>query len=903
MIKPLFTPVRFCVVLMAFLFLVSLLKYHDRHITTSFSPKGIVSFELNTSRDEGLQMLKAWKGEGIGWARNQTYFDFLFIVVYTLLACMLLEWSATQTAHKWWLKGGMVLALLAGAMDVIENIFILQALRGPERYEPAGIFVPSYIKVGLLLIVAFVILILSLRWLSQGISVVAKVLWMFRIVFGGLLFCFIILFVMDQGQDLLLSINSCYIGPMVTLVAVSLFALGNWYLPKYYDTENTNNFTLKAVFLQPWDYENGIYREKTFTGRLLGAASFVLPGAGILHAMQVFGIHYWVEFLSPFTCIAILMLLYYLILRQSWLCDRKWVITIAIASLALIIIFGCIQGHDKPVFLALFAVDFFLLSFVLLLYTNIRKGTYSIDLFNGAITPYILFVLLGVSLLFLIFNINPSYFAFRANRRFLTLPIVFSGIIFYTFFFSMLLIAGKRYHVQFISFLLTGALILSIQSNNNFHRIRYVVKQEGKGTRAAPDTTGNYARYDSANDYARQWLLLRKDEIASYNQSHGDAGYPVFIVNAYGGGIRAAAWTSKIIGALDKAVLQRSANQNNFQHYVFAYSGASGGTIGASVLCAQRYRNLQTGYMQPDTAETFYNNDFLTPVLIALLGRDLWLSPFGREWADDRAALQEQAWEFHANDNAHHFDYSLPMSDYWCGASLRVKYDIPLLFANSYDIDSGLKVVVAPVLLRVSDFPASLLLNNRIHNSYGHLREMRLSTGAFLSARFPVISPEAKFDGFSHFMDGGLKENSGAETASEIRRMFTRTSNKLGDTIGRIRIFMLSLPNTIAGTDSVQIAKNVFELTAPLTALMNNWVGNTYKADSINLLLRGVDDYDYMRIRPVQPRDTASKMMPVLPLGWQMSDLALAQLDSSITDKHNRKKIDSVANRITEGHF
>ena len=30
----------------------------------------------------------------------------------------------------------------------------------------------------------------------------------------------------------------------------------------------------------------------------------------------------------------------------------------------------------------------------------------------------------------------------------------------------------------------------------------------------------------------------------------------------------------------------------DFQHYVFSYSGASGGTMGAAVLCAQRYAQL-----------------------------------------------------------------------------------------------------------------------------------------------------------------------------------------------------------------------------------------------------------------------------------------------------------------------
>ena len=63
---------------------------------------------------------------------------------------------------------------------------------------------------------------------------------------------------------------------------------------------------------------------------------------------------------------------------------------------------------------------------------------------------------------------------------------------------------------------------------------------------------------------------------------------------------------------------------------------------------------------------------------------------------------------------------------------------------------------------------------------------------------------------------------------------------------------------------------------------MNNWVGNTNKADTINA--HNVDGYprkyDYYQLRP--SATCLKGFKPVLPLGWQISDYALDQMKSSL---------------------
>lgn len=87
---------------------------------------------------------------------------------------------------------------------------------------------------------------------------------------------------------------------------------------------------------------------------------------------------------------------------------------------------------------------------------------------------------------------------------------------------------------------------------------------------------------------------------------------------------------------------------------------------------------------------------------------------------------------------------------------------------------------------------------------------------------------------------------------------------------------MLSLPNSVNESDTLEKAKNVSELTAPLTALMNNWIGNTKKADSVNYIDTSAYHYNYFFLRPLQLQ--VDHFQPALPLGWQISDYGLTEM-------------------------
>jgi hypothetical protein len=194
-------------------------------------------------------------------------------------------------------------------------------------------------------------------------------------------------------------------------------------------------------------------------------------------------------------------------------------------------------------------------------------------------------------------------------------------------------------------------------------------------------------------------------------------------------------------------------------------------------------------------------------------------------------------------------------------------------------------------------------------------RSLLFSTGAFLSARFPYISPAAKVTDAHHFLDGGLKENSGAETAEEIFQVFEQVSDKAkqgralvsdfpeisADTVrllyNKVQIYFLSLNNSVPLLDDPGPARNLVELTAPFEALYNNWIGNTSKADSI---LRIRHQATYFELRPTAT--CVDNFKPVLPLGWQISDRALTGMIFSLSSpsSDNRSKLHDIE-RIIEG--
>jgi len=919
----------FLLLLIAFLVVGSMTRKDHYLVITKYTPSGVVDWELNMNNARRDSILKEWQA---GFKKTQTYTsnanypktvtgieavilhnkaDYGFIVDYTLLLLVLIIRLGYQKAHprKVVIPQRTVLILgtmttLAGLMDGFVNIATSRMLlhfRLKDALPDAwtiGIF--AWIKYLLLIIILIKLLYeayklgkprLWLEFTSVWLGGLRFYSWRFRIVLLTLLVFFLGIF-SNQVQDLFLSINTSRVASIYFLLSTALVALMCWHLPKAID--NARNISYSRFFMGPLDFSKArastVRRpaEKVNIGRLFGAAAFLIPAIGILQTMNSYHIDYKLSGVSPMIILIAVLAFYTIVLQYHWI-DRiykngtrviKWRYWLSMAILMLpLVIWGWGYGRQsrEPYFLAYLSLDLVFLSMMFIITVTLRTSFQTIAKWHAA--PWITFSGLAALLFFVLCN-SPAFLnTITRDNRFFTMPVVLCALAGYLLCFSFLHFTGKKIGLSLITFLLLFAIYRSASTVTVYHEA-YIQKQE------------NYHKsLDSLDSYTEHWLNSRKQDIKDFTTRHPGKPYPVFFVNAYGGGIRATVWTTMVIGTLDsllKSGNKNSSGSSDFQHYVFSYSGASGGTVGISLLCSARYRYRQQiendTIFYPLNSLAIYRNDFFTTAMVGLLGRDMLASALGiAPWAD-RARLMEQGWETHTAP--HHVDMKVTIGEIYRDKT----YEIPLLFANTFDVDSGKKGIIAPVSLNSLDFPATIMLEQEIKDP----GDLRLSTAAFLSARFPYISPSAKLDGRHHFIDGGTWDNSGAETSLQVLNVFERVRSKLvreDPIFNHVQPQFFSLPNSILATEPIGKPGNLFELLAPPKGILNSRVGYTKKSDGWNYSFSRLKHYGFYQFRPTDERLPKANLSPVLPLGWQMSEYAMTKLrfnalrDSSAIDQ------------------
>ncbi|MDO3628208.1 hypothetical protein [Mucilaginibacter sp. BT774] len=911
----------FLLLLIGFLVVGSMTRKDHYLVITKYTPSGVVDWELNMTNARRDSILKEWQA---GFKKTQTYTsnannpktvtgieavilhnnaDYGFILDYTLLLLILIIRVGCQKAHprKFVISQRAVLTMgvmtiLAGLMDVFVNIATSRMLlhfRLKETLPDAwtiGIF--AWTKYLLLIIITVKLLYeafklgkprLWLEFTSVWLGSLRFYSWRFRIVLLVLLIFLLGIF-SNQVQDLFLSINTSRVASIYFLLSTTLLALLCWHLPKAID--NARNISYRRFFMGPFDFAKARVSatkrpsEKVNTARLFGASGFLIPAIGIQQAMNSYHIDYKLSGIPPMIILIAVLAFYTIVLQYHWI-DRfykkgahviKWRYWLSMAVLLFpLVIWGWGYGRQsrEPYFLAYLSLDLVFLSMIFLITATLRTSFQTISKWNAA--PWITFSGLAALLFFILCN-SPTFLnTITRDNRFFTMPVVLCALAGYLLCFSFLQFTGKKIGISLITFLLLFTIYRSASTVTVYHEA-YIEKQK------------NYRKsLDSLDSYTENWLISRKQDINDFTTRHPGKTYPVFFVNAYGGGIRATVWTTMVIGTLDSLLKSENTSGSagsDFQHYVFSYSGASGGTVGVSLLCSARYRYRQRTsddtVFYPLNSLDIYRNDYFTTTMVGLLGRDMLASALGIAPWPDRARLMEQVWETHTAP--HHADMRVTIGD----IGKDKNYEVPLLFANTFDVDSGKKGIIAPVLLSNLDFPATIMLEQEIKDP----GDLRLSTAAFLSARFPYISPSAKLDGRHHFMDGGTWDNSGAETSLQVLTVFERVRSRLirkDPVFSHIQPQFLSLPNSVLTTESTGKPGNLFELLVPPKGILNSRVGYTKKADGWNYSFSRLKHYGFYQFRPTDERLPKSTLSPVLPLGWQMSEYAMTKLRFNVS--------------------
>ena len=359
-------------------------------------------------------------------------------------------------------------------------------------------------------------------------------------------------------------------------------------------------------------------------------------------------------------------------------------------------------------------------------------------------------------------------------------PILLAALAAWIPFGSLLVWLSLRWQgVPLFGLFLLAAVVFGLWNDN--HAVRTLAGTIAPSTRAddcdPPEQRGavpaTRPRYPVCA-YAKRWLVARRAEIAAHRAQTGEA-YPVYLVAASGGGIRAGYWTAALLGF-------RHDLDPTFARRTFAISAVSGGSLGAmayvGLLRAQRDgqvpRNCGGRYVQQPTADCvsqFLAGDFLAPPLGALLYPDLVARfvpfPLARF---DRARAMERGWELRwASVTGSH-------GEDWFAASYETLADpdpapasaaVPLLLLNVTTVEGGKRALLSPLPVRPREFPDTVDLRAQIG------RPLSNSVAAHLSARFMYVSPAATVtapDGATagHLVDGGYFENSGATTLQDV---------------------------------------------------------------------------------------------------------------------------------------
>jgi len=268
--------------------------------------------------------------------------------------------------------------------------------------------------------------------------------------------------------------------------------------------------------------------------------------------------------------------------------------------------------------------------------------------------------------------------------------------------------------------------------------------------------------------------------------SSSSCEYPVYVVSSQGGGIYAAYHAAKALHVINTVIPE-------FRNHLFAISSVSGGSVGSAIFvnslsCKPEERR--------DAVDQFFDKprDPLAMIVASMLFGDLvqrfYLFPVP---AWDRSLGLELAFEpNNVKNNGNCIDLSRQFyksQGVQGPVAKKAKGDpqihIPFLVLNTTEVDNGRRYLISPFRIRQKYSDADFHEPWPNAPEQMHVLDLRYSTAAGLSARFPLISPYGFFpeQKMRRFIDGGLYDNSGAVTAKEIGDELKEISNEKADAV------------------------------------------------------------------------------------------------------------------------
>jgi len=447
---------------------------------------------------------------------------------------------------------------------------------------------------------------------------------------------------------------------------------------------------------------------------------------------------------------------------------------------------------------------------------------------------------------------------------------------------GFLCMLADRRGVPLLSALVAMSLTLHVLHLNDNHRVR---QYPGMSTHQWPGSPPADHR-PSFEAYAKAWLQSR---------CRPQRACPVIMVSAEGGGLRSAAWTAMVLGEFTARVdqaLPPNGSEPQFERYLFAGSGVSGGSLGLATYVASLRTAPGTGEAALARSEQILDHDFLAPIMA-----NAWFIDFTQRWLpgalfDDRGRALTRAWEQAAREQGVDA-LAQPFARLYESETGEVITSTPALFFNSTTVGQGWRFVQDPFRPFAHSpwttaYDGSRWLDPRIPLSEVVLNSARFTylspAGTLQAALEPAPSPV----GFQ-LVDGGYFENSGATTLLEVTQRLRAIAASVAQPI---HVIVLHISNDPSLHDFVEAhdpshplplysaacprtprateLSSYGEATAPLVALLDTRDARGEYArsallGSLNIDAAKPDDGDVLWHLRLCPGNYP------LPLGWTIS--------------------------------
>jgi hypothetical protein len=297
----------------------------------------------------------------------------------------------------------------------------------------------------------------------------------------------------------------------------------------------------------------------------------------------------------------------------------------------------------------------------------------------------------------------------------------------------------------------------------------------------------------------------------------GKPGTTVIVVAASGGGIKAAAWTARVLTGLEKdSRAAFSVNPRIFGDSVRLISAVSGGSVGAMYFVNEYDSNgggLPQNAASLEEAVKHAEASSLDDIAWGVVYPDflrIFLPVFKHL---DRGLALEAALTRELQNGGGHL--SSPLGE-WRGGVL--KGWRPAVIFNATIVESGQRFLLGTADLKPASGRTSLR-DAEFPQFAG--RDITLVTAARLSATFPYVSPAARPDIPApqiHVVDGGYTDNYGMAT---LLAWLDEALSGPGNTIRRVLIIEIRASPPAVEPPALHWRGWPFQWYAPISAMLN----------------------------------------------------------------------------------